>query len=169
MDVYVRCPDCCYGNALHCHRCGGTGFITEKQKDAIDSVVWSLDDVKDTARSVGNQLDNLHIQMGPSAEYQQGFKDAEKHYKKILAEEQAVRNGLQRIIASHEYLLAKRNIDGNCFYCGKKTNSLIGNPNAWPIYLPRQDGVSEPHHIGCVIDRLIRFENIEKVLENEIV
>lgn len=25
--------------------------------------------------------------------------------------------------------------DGGCYYCGKRTNRLAGNPSVWPVYL----------------------------------
>lgn len=42
--------------------------------------------------------------------------------------------------------------DGNCFVCGEMTDSLIGNPAKWSIFLPHIDGQGKHrhYHIGCL-------------------
>lgn len=46
--------------------------------------------------------------------------------------------------------------NGTCYYCGKATNNLSGNPGMWPVFLPHEDdpGRSKPHHEACVLQRL---------------
>jgi hypothetical protein len=47
--------------------------------------------------------------------------------------------------------------DGICYYCGKMTNNLSGNPSEWSIALCHRDepGKVKIHHTGCVTTRLI--------------
>lgn len=46
--------------------------------------------------------------------------------------------------------------DGECFYCGEKTESLAGDPGRWPLQFCHPDGtgISRFHHTRCVTDRL---------------
>lgn len=46
--------------------------------------------------------------------------------------------------------------DGDCYYCGKKTNSLAMNPNEWCVFLCHSDdpGKVKPYHTGCIMQRL---------------
>lgn len=49
--------------------------------------------------------------------------------------------------------------DGPCYYCGKVTSSLAGNPGLWPIPLCHNDepGVVKKHHVHCVSERLAQL------------
>lgn len=44
-----------------------------------------------------------------------------------------------------------------CYYCGKETNDLSGNPGDWSIPLTHRDepGKVKYHHISCVSERLV--------------
>lgn len=55
--------------------------------------------------------------------------------------------------------------DGDCYYCGEKTNSLTGNPNKWCVFLCYEDepGKVKHHHIGCVMQRLNDFEKLKEL------
>jgi len=52
--------------------------------------------------------------------------------------------------------------DGECYYCHKKTNSLSCNPSEWAVFLCHADapGKVQPHHVGCVMKRVIIGEHI---------
>jgi len=49
-----------------------------------------------------------------------------------------------------------KNNDPNCSLCGEPVEPYAGNPNRWPIQLPRPGGQGKlfPHHIGCVVERV---------------
>jgi hypothetical protein len=50
-----------------------------------------------------------------------------------------------------------------CYYCGKPTNDLAGNPAEWSVVLSHADepGVAKAHHAGCVNERLERLREAE--------
>lgn len=57
-----------------------------------------------------------------------------------------------------------------CFYCKEKCDSLAGNPSKWPIKLPVDpDSPGKPKHlhVGCVLMRLKKLEEIEKVIDRQ--
>lgn len=57
----------------------------------------------------------------------------------------------------------------DCYYCGLPTSSTAGDPGMWPIYLSHSidPGVMKSHHMGCVQDRLERFDRMLKVSGKE--
>ncbi len=59
-------------------------------------------------------------------------------------------------------------VDGDCYYCQKRTNSLSCNPSEWNIPLPHKEepGKCKPHHVGCVIERLDNV--LPKITEEEL-
>ena len=56
-----------------------------------------------------------------------------------------------------------------CYYCGKPISAIAADPGLWGIPLCHADepGVIKPHHIGCVVDRLIPAEQLEKRVRRE--
>jgi len=54
--------------------------------------------------------------------------------------------------------------DGPCYYCGKETFSLAGDPGEWPVMLPHADdpGKVKPHHVKCILSRLNAFDRLTK-------
>jgi len=42
--------------------------------------------------------------------------------------------------------------EGNCFVCGKKTNSIHSNPKLWGFYFPHIDGQGKHriYHMKCL-------------------
>jgi hypothetical protein len=46
--------------------------------------------------------------------------------------------------------------DGPCFYCGKRTSRIAGDPGQWPLIFCQPDGTGfvRYHHTRCVVDRL---------------
>lgn len=54
--------------------------------------------------------------------------------------------------------------DGDCYYCGKKTNSIAANPSEWCVFLCHKgdSGKVKHHHIGCVIERLNEYEQLKE-------
>jgi hypothetical protein len=52
----------------------------------------------------------------------------------------------------------------SCYYCGKETDPLAGDPGEWPVMLPHADdpGKAKPHHIKCVLDRLEAFDRLTR-------
>jgi hypothetical protein len=56
-------------------------------------------------------------------------------------------------------------LDGPCYYCGRETSSIAGNPSKWPIWLPHEDepGVSKPHHMSCILERVHLGDNLFKL------
>jgi hypothetical protein len=58
--------------------------------------------------------------------------------------------------------------DGDCYYCGKKTNSLAGNPSEWPVMLCHSDdpGKVKFHHTGCVDKRLYILDKIKELMKS---
>jgi len=61
--------------------------------------------------------------------------------------------------------------DGVCYYCGKNTNSIAGNPSEWPLMFCHVDqpGVAQYHHISCVTKRLDLLLHLQKQLPREFV
>ena len=57
--------------------------------------------------------------------------------------------------------------DGLCYYCGKMTDRLAGNPSNWPMNFPHQDdpGKVKPHHTSCVLKELRRIKELETKIE----
>ncbi len=53
--------------------------------------------------------------------------------------------------------------DGPCYYCGRTTNGLAGNPSEWPLMFCHKEepGVSKHHHVGCVTKKLRSAEAAE--------
>lgn len=56
-----------------------------------------------------------------------------------------------------EHALNLKSLHGEpCYYCGKPTNDLAGDPSEWTVVLCHEDapGVGKAHHEGCVFRRL---------------
>jgi len=53
--------------------------------------------------------------------------------------------------------------DGQCYYCGKLTESYAANPGKWAIQFPHADdpGVCRPHHLECVCDRMAELDALK--------
>lgn len=87
------------------------------------------------------------------------LKVAMQHHDDISkSDEDAACDAVDEIIQEvlKDKLLGHLDKDGDCYYCGKKTNSLAMSPSEWPVFLCHADdpGKIKPHHVGCVIQRL---------------
>lgn len=42
--------------------------------------------------------------------------------------------------------------DDKCEICEKITNSVSGNPDMWPVFLPHKNGAGKKlaYHVGCL-------------------
>jgi len=61
--------------------------------------------------------------------------------------------------------------DGPCYYCGRATCGLAGNPSEWALMFGHKEepGVGKHHHVGCVIKKLSEGETAEaRVAELEV-
>lgn len=64
-----------------------------------------------------------------------------------------------------EVALRSRESHGQpCYYCGKPTDDLAGDPGQWGVGLSHMDapGVLKWHHAGCMAERLVNRTTIER-------
>lgn len=57
-----------------------------------------------------------------------------------------------------------------CFYCKEKCDPFAGNPSKWPIKLPvdpEKPGKPISLHVGCVMIRLKKLEEIERLIDKQ--
>ena len=58
-----------------------------------------------------------------------------------------------------------------CYYCGEPIDNLSATPSQWncgPLCHGDQPGVVRPHHVGCVADRLYRYDVMRKASGYEV-
>lgn len=97
------------------------------------------------------------------------LKVAMKHHDDISkTDEDAVCDAADEILKQHPELLfplIHKDQDGLCYYCGKMTSSIAGNPSEWPLMFCHSDepGKMKHHHTGCVT-QLLNQRGIDKIL-----
>ena len=105
--------------------------------DEVDILVAALDDCQDLVRKFARLR---HPQMDRSY-----FGEIEllKHLSTAIS-----------LIQDYQKLreICIKPNDGICYVCGKKTDSLTGNPSEWAIYLAHIDGQTKHryYHIKCL-------------------
>jgi hypothetical protein len=97
------------------------------------------------------------------------LKVAMKHHDDISkSDEDAACNAADEILATFPQIqlpLGLVDKDGECYYCGEKTNSIAGNPSGWCVFLCHSDdpGKVKHHHVGCVTQRLKEYEKLKEL------
>lgn len=63
---------------------------------------------------------------------------------------------LMEILEAENERLKEEHSDGECFVCGERTSSLVGNPSRWSIWLPFNGGneTKRVYHLGCVVNAI---------------
>jgi hypothetical protein len=87
-----------------------------------------------------------------------------KEYLRNLAElrdTRAERDKLQETITAYGETRAE---DGQCFWCGRKTNIFSSDPRFASVWFPENEpGVMKCHCMGCVTDRLAERDNLKAI------
>jgi hypothetical protein len=62
-------------------------------------------------------------------------------------------------------------LDGPCYYCGVRTDSLAANPNKWALHFchSTEPGKAKPHHVGCVTKRLEERDLLKDFVTKELI
>lgn len=100
--------------------------------------------------------DNDVLMLWQAAGLNAGSKSASIYQKEIFA-------ALSELIDLRAKHAKPSNIEGHdqpCYYCKEPCNGFAGNPSLWPIPLSHNDepGKAKWHHVGCVSERLQRYQ-----------